>query len=74
MQIITTHTNTDFDGLASMVACTFLYPGAVGYIPSHMSPEVKSFLAIHQDMLHIRPRKELDVEQVDSLVIVDTNN
>ncbi len=74
MQIITTHTNTDFDGLASMVACTFLYPGSVGYIPSHMAPEVKSFLSIHQDMLFIETRKHLDPEQVDSLIIVDTNN
>ncbi len=74
MQIITTHTNTDFDGLASMVACTLLYPGSVGYIPTHMAPEVKSFLSIHQDMLHIETRKNLDLEQVDSLIVVDTNN
>ena len=74
MQIITTHINSDFDALASMVACTFLYPGSVGYIPGHMAPEVKSFLSIHQDMLHIKARKDLVVEQVESLIVVDTNN
>jgi len=74
MQIITTHINTDFDALASMVACTMLYPGSTGYIPGHMAPEVKSFLSIHQDILHIEARKNLAVEQVDSLIVVDTNN
>lgn len=74
MRIITTHTNTDFDALASMVACTFLYPGAVGILPSHVMPEVRSFLAIHQDLLRIKPRKNLDLDMVDSLIVVDTNN
>lgn len=74
MQIITTHKNSDFDALASMVACTFLYPGVVGYLPSQMAPEVRSFLSIHQDMLHVKSRKELDIDEVDSLIIVDTNN
>ncbi len=29
MEIITTHTNTDMDALASMVAAKKIYPGAV---------------------------------------------
>ena len=74
MQIITTHKNSDFDALASVVACTFLYPGAVGYLPGQMAPGVRSFLSIHQDMLHVKPRKELDVDSVKSLIIVDVNN
>lgn len=73
MRIITTHTNTDFDALASTVACTFLYPGSIGIIPSHVMPEVKAFLAIHQDLLRIEPRKNLDIDRVDSLIVVDTN-
>lgn len=74
MQIITTHANTDFDALVSLVACTFLYPNATGIIPSHMAPEVKSFLSIHQDLFRLRPRKGLDLEDVDSLIVVDANN
>lgn len=74
MQIVTSHTNTDFDALASMVACTCLYPGTIGILPSHISPGVKAFLSIHQDLLRIRSRKECDLEEVSSLVVVDTNN
>lgn len=73
MQIVTSHTNTDFDALASMVACTCLYPGTVGVLPSHVMPGVKAFMAIHQDLLRIKPRKNFDLDGVDRLVVVDTN-
>jgi len=74
MQFITTHTRTDFDALASVVACTFLYPGAVGVLPSMVNPEVKQFLAIHQNILRIIPRKGFDLDDVTSLIVVDANN
>jgi len=74
MRIVTSHTNTDFDALASMVACTCLYPGTIAILPSHIMPGVKAFLAIHQDLYRIQPRKELDLEKVSSLIVVDANN
>ncbi len=74
MQIVTTHTNTDFDALASMVACTSLYPGVHGVLPSHVMPGVRSFLSIHQDLLRIIPRKGFDPDAVTGLIVVDTNN
>ena len=73
MQIVTSHTNTDFDALASMVACTCLYPGTVGVLPNHVMPGVKAFMAIHQDLLRVTPRKGFDLAGVDRLVVVDTN-
>lgn len=74
MRIVTTHTNTDFDALASMVACTCLYPGTIAILPSHVMPCVKAFLSIHRDLLRIKPRKQLDLDGVDSLIVVDANN
>ncbi len=74
MQIVTTHVGTDFDALASVVACTFLYPGAVGVLPSMVNPDVKQFLAIHANLLRIKPRKGFDLDDVTSLVVVDANN
>lgn len=74
MRIVTTHTNTDFDALASMVACTSLYPGTIAILPSHVMPCVKAFLAIHMDLLRIKPRKQLDIDTVDSLIVVDANS
>jgi len=74
MRIVTTHIGADFDALASVVACTFLYPGAVGVLPAMVNPEVKQFLAIHADILRLRPRKDLDLDAVTSLIVVDANS
>ncbi|GAU08609.1 CBS domain-containing protein [Desulfoplanes formicivorans] len=74
MRIVTTHTNTDFDALASMVAATFLYPGTIGILPSQIRSNVKAFLSLHQDLFHIVPRKGFDLEGVKELVVVDANN
>lgn len=70
MQIVTSHINTDFDALASMVACTCLYPGTRGVLPSHVTAGVRAFLSIHQDLLRIVPRKGFDLETVSSLIVV----
>ena len=74
MRIVTTHTGVDFDALASVVACTFLYPGSVGVLPSKMNPEVKQFLALHGDILRVMPRRGLDLDEVTSLIVVDANS
>jgi len=74
MRIATTHTNTDFDALASLVAATFLYPGTLAILPSQIRPNVKAFLSLHQDLFHIVPRKGFELDAVDQLVVVDANN
>ncbi|MFO7727468.1 MAG: CBS domain-containing protein [Desulfonatronovibrio sp.] len=74
MIIVTSHTNTDFDALASMIAASFLYPGAQRVLPSQVSPRVRDFLAVHRDLLQIRSRKQMDLSDVSKLVITDTSN
>jgi nanoRNase/pAp phosphatase (c-di-AMP/oligoRNAs hydrolase) len=74
MRIITTHTGTDFDALASVVACTFLYPGTIGVLPDMLNPEVRQFLALHGNILRIKPRRGFDLDPVSSLVVVDANS
>ncbi|GAB7024574.1 CBS domain-containing protein [Salidesulfovibrio brasiliensis] len=74
MRIITTHTGTDFDALASMVACTHLYSGSVGVLPDRVNPEVKQFLALHGSILRVTPRKGFELGGVTSLVVVDANS
>ena len=56
-----------------MVACTLLYPGAVGLLPAMVNPEVKRFLGIHAHILNIIPRREFDLDEATSLVVVDAN-
>ena len=48
--IITTHKNTDFDAMASMVAAMMLYPEADPLIPKPLNPNVKAFLSLHKDV------------------------
>jgi nanoRNase/pAp phosphatase (c-di-AMP/oligoRNAs hydrolase)/CBS domain-containing protein len=74
MDIAVTHTNTDFDALASLVAATFLHPGAVGVLPNQLKRNVKEFLAIHRNLFKLCSVKDLDLSDVSRLIVVDTNN
>ncbi|MGQ9754843.1 MAG: DHH family phosphoesterase, partial [Desulfotomaculales bacterium] len=74
MRIITTHTNTDFDGLAAMVAAQKLYPDAVLVVPGKLAQNVQEFLALHRDVLGIRNPGEINLKAVKQLVLVDTRN
>jgi tRNA nucleotidyltransferase (CCA-adding enzyme) len=70
MDVITTHLNADFDGLASMVAARKLYPGALLVFPGGTQETIRSFLSVHD--LGITRLKDLDREQVTRLILVDT--
>src|SRR5690348_7590260 len=71
MDVITTHLNADFDGLASMVAGRKLYPGALLVLPAGAQEPVRSFLAVHD--LGITRLKDLDVAQVTRLILMDAH-
>lgn len=73
MQIATTHKNTDFDALASVVAATILYPEAIAVIPRIINPNVKGFLSLHRDRFNTVQPAEIDIDKVERLIVVDTN-
>jgi nanoRNase/pAp phosphatase (c-di-AMP/oligoRNAs hydrolase) len=73
MQFVTTHKNTDFDALASVVAATILYPDATPVLPKIVNPNVKAFLSIHKDLFRMYSSGEIDMDGVKSLIVVDTN-
>lgn len=70
MDVIATHSNADFDGLASMVGARKLYPEAKLVLPAGGQETVRNFLAVHD--LGLSKLKELDLSQVTRLVLVDT--
>ena len=70
MDVIATHSNADFDGLASMVAARKLYPEAKLVLPAGGQESLRNFLAVHD--LGISKLKELDLSRVTRLVLVDT--
>lgn len=69
MDVITTHLNADFDGLASMVAARKLYPGALLVFPGSAQEAVRSFMAVHD--LGVTRLKDLDLDPVTRLILVD---
>lgn len=73
MQIVTTHKNTDFDALASVIAATMLYPGSVGVVPKSVNTNVAKFLSTHKTAFNIVLPNEIDHSQVRRLIVVDTD-
>ncbi len=71
MQIATTHKNCDFDGLASAVAVTLLYPDTVVVVSKAVNPNVKAFLSMHKDVFDIRLPTDIDMDAVKRLFVVD---
>ena len=71
MDIITSHTNADFDSFASMVAAKKLYPEAKLVFPGSQEKKLRDFLeAFHP--VEINRIKDLDLSKVTRLIIVDT--
>ena len=71
--IVATHKNTDFDALASLIAATVLYPDAKPVIPKNLNPNVKAFLSLHKEIFNLYDPGEIDFNEVERLVVVDTN-
>lgn len=73
LTVITTHINADFDALASMLAAQKLYPDSLVVFPGSQEKNLRNFFI--QSMvylLNITSVKEIDINQIDRLVLVDT--
>ncbi|MEQ1627896.1 MAG: DHH family phosphoesterase, partial [Nitrospira sp.] len=71
MEVVTTHHNADFDGLASMVAVRKLYPDVRLVLSGGAQEAVHAFLLAHD--LNLTKLKDLDLAQVTKLILVDTH-
>jgi nanoRNase/pAp phosphatase (c-di-AMP/oligoRNAs hydrolase)/CBS domain-containing protein len=74
MQVVTTHKNTDFDGFASVVAASLLFPEAKVLLPKTLNPNVKAFLSIHKDLFETHTCGEIDLKRIQRLIVVDTSS
>jgi tRNA nucleotidyltransferase (CCA-adding enzyme) len=72
MEIITTHVEADFDGLASMIAARKLYPEALLVLPAGAQSRERAFLAEHP--LPLTPLSNLDFQQITRLILVDAQH
>ncbi|MCG8567656.1 MAG: tRNA nucleotidyl transferase, partial [Desulfobacterales bacterium] len=73
MKLITTHKGSDFDALASLVAANVIYPDALPVLPGTVNENLKPFLAIHKDLFKLMDPRDVNLDEVDSLVVVDTH-
>ena len=71
--VITSHANADFDALASMVAASKLYPGAVLIFPGSQEKNLRNFFIESTTYLfNFKSFKDIEPSQVELLVVVDT--
>lgn len=74
MDLITSHTNADFDALASMVAASLLYPTAVMTLPGGMDRNVREYLSLHGEVIPLLPPQDVPLDRVKRLIIVETQH
>ena len=72
MHLITSHLNTDFDSLASMVAVRKLYPDAGICPPGYPDRKVKDFMGRHAHQWGLSKPRRISLDQVTLMVVVDT--
>jgi tRNA nucleotidyltransferase (CCA-adding enzyme) len=74
MQIVTSHENTDFDGLAAMLAVVKLYPRVTPVLPQRLNRNLRDFLALYRDELPFVRREDLRRDPIELLIVVDTQS
>ncbi len=73
MQVITTHLNADFDGLASMIAARKLYPDALMCFPGSQEKNLRQLISdTLQDRYNFVRLKDIELDTVTTLIVVDT--
>lgn len=74
LEVIVSHTNADFDSLASMVAASKIYPRAGMVLAGAVNRNVREYLSLHGDMLEFLDLNSLDLEAVTRVIMVDTRS
>jgi tRNA nucleotidyltransferase (CCA-adding enzyme) len=74
MKIILAHRHLDFDALASMVAVQKLYPDARLVIDGKYGSFVQDFLALAKEHFPYYRIKDIDIDQVKTVFLVDTHD
>lgn len=72
MDVIVTHTNTDFDAFAAMLAARRLYPGAVVAFSGSLNRNVREFYRLHAEELDIPEHPRIEPESIRRLIVVET--
>lgn len=72
MEIILTHENGDFDGIAAVLAASKLYPEALPVLPERLNQNVARFISLYQSALPFVRQAALRPRMVKRIILVDT--
>jgi len=72
MEIITTHLEADFDGIASMVAAHKLYPEAQLVLPGGVQSRERAYLALHP--IPLTSITDLPLTDITRVILVDADH
>lgn len=74
MRLVVGHANPDFDAYASTVAATRLNEGALGVFLGTQNANVRAFHNLHEEFLSFTDLRGLDLDRVESVIMVDTRD
>ena len=72
MHVIATHTNADFDSVASLLGAWYLYPDAKPMLPPTVNRNVRDFITLYENMLPFVYQHDLGRQTITRLTLVDT--
>jgi tRNA nucleotidyltransferase (CCA-adding enzyme) len=73
-EVIATHTNTDFDAFAAMLAARRLYPDAVVSVSGALNRNVREFYRLHADELEAVETSRLETDVIRRLIVIETTS
>src|SRR5262245_22752469 len=73
-EVIATHSNTDFDAFAAMLAARRLYPDAVVAVPGALNRNVREFYRLHADELDVVDASRVETGEIRRLIVVETKS
>lgn len=72
LELVATHTGSDFDAFSSLVAATKLHPGARPVLTGGLNRNVREFLSLYMHDSDFLKGRDVDLDTVATLVVVDT--
>lgn len=72
VRVIVGHTSADFDCLAAMIAAKKIHTDAFVVFPGAIEENVRRFISLYENVLTISSLKEIDLEKITELIVVDT--
>ena len=74
MHIILTHEQADFDAIGSLLGASLIFEAALPVLPRRLNHNVKAFLALCSDDFQFIDHRDLPIEPIDRITLVDTQS